>query len=128
MERSTGKTMDCFIEVPSVDDATQTLLRHESLLDTSKPPKIGTRHVMVELASQGDLMKELFPRAKDVIWSSQGVPTVLKNTDVWSHGFRGFFTTEEMSGLVRHAEFPNRVSFQKLALLLKTSKRRGETV
>jgi hypothetical protein len=50
----------------------------------------------------------MFPRAKSIIWEN-GSPVVITNDDPYSTGFKGFFTREEMVGLVRHAECPQRV-------------------
>lgn len=111
MERSTAKTMDCFVELLTHQAAEAAIHRHESLMQSSKPPKMGTRHVVMELSNQGELMREMFPRAKSVRWNAvTGLPCLYENRDPYSEGFRGFFTTEELAGMLRHAEFPQRVS------------------
>ena len=110
MERSTGKTMDCYIEFFSVPDAMAWL----SVI-LSRPQhfnKIGDRLLEVELSSQEDLMKELFPKARCVTWrpaNGKG-PEVLETSEAFDSGFKGFVSQEELGGLVRHAEQPHRVS------------------
>ena len=65
--------------------------------------------ITVEASSQDELMKDMFPRAKCVCWKN-GEPIIVGNDDPYSTGFAGYFTNEEMVGLVRHAEHPQRVS------------------
>ncbi len=55
-------------------------------------------------------MKELFPKAKQVEWDS-GVPIIIETDEPFNSGFKSFVTAEELVMLVKHAEFPQRVSF-----------------
>ncbi|PWY90511.1 hypothetical protein BO94DRAFT_593355 [Aspergillus sclerotioniger CBS 115572] len=110
MERPTAKTMDCFVELQSPADAEETTKRINRIFETGRAPRLGNRHVEVEFSSQDDLLKDLFPRAKCVKWKN-GMPSVLQNTDPYSTGFAGFFTTEEIVGAIRHAEMPHRSPF-----------------
>lgn len=109
MERSTGKTMDCYVEFLTPTDAQETVTRINQVYESGRPPRLGCRPVEVELSSQDALLKELFPRAKCISWVN-GMPHVIPNTDPYSTGFQGFFTSEEIVGLIRHAETPQRVS------------------
>jgi hypothetical protein len=109
MERSTAKTMDCFIEFLSVHDARAMIKKFDRMQEDGRPAKIGLRAVEYELSTQRELQKSLFPRAKCVDWTG-GSPKILPCTDPWSTGFQGFVTREEMHQLVRHAEVPARVS------------------
>jgi len=110
MERSTGKTMDCYIEIVNPEVAAVAYERGFGLVQC-KHPKLGQRHVTVELSSMGALLKDLFPRARSIVWDDEafGAPKPVETTDPYSSGFRGFFTAEEMAGVVRHAEYPQRV-------------------
>lgn len=110
MERSTAKTMDCYVEFNDVDDAKAAVNRINRIYETGRAPRIGNRHVDVELSSQDALLKDLFPRAKCIVWEN-GSPVRVPNTDLYSSGFTGFFTSEEIIGCLRHAEMPQRVSF-----------------
>ena len=109
MERPTSKTMDCFVEFQTVESVRDQIRRHDNLVQSGRHPKIGSRHVHVEESDQNELLAEVFPRAKSIVWQ-QGLPVVVTNDDPYSTGFKGFFTREEMVGLVRHAECPQRVS------------------
>lgn len=113
MERSTAKTMDCYVELETPEDVQDTVTRINRVQELGRPPRLGARHVDVEISSQDVLLKELFPRAKCVVWRG-GSPQVMPNTDPYSTGFQGFFTGEEMVGMVRHAETPQRVSATSL--------------
>lgn len=110
MERSTSKTMDCYVEMKNQGAALECCRRHWDDITggSNKPPRIGHRLINVEVATEDQLMRDLFPRAKCVHWV-KGRPLILENDDPYSTGFRGYFTNEEMVGLVRHAEHPNRV-------------------
>jgi hypothetical protein len=110
MERSTSKTMDCYVEMKSHTSALEHFRRHWDNITggSNRPPRIGHRLITVDMATEDQLMKDLFPRAKCVRWEN-GQPVVLENDDAYSTGFTGYFTNEEMVGLVRHAEHPNRV-------------------
>lgn len=110
MERSTGETMDVFIEVMSPAIAEDALERN---FRSMRFPKLGQRHVTLELASQAQLMQELFPRTRCIVWDEKnaGNPVLVPNTDDYSAGFKSFLTDEELNGMTRHAETPQRVSF-----------------
>jgi hypothetical protein len=111
MERSTSKTMDCYIEMKSESAALEHFCRHWDSLTggNGKQPRIGHRNVTVDRATEDELLKDLFPRAKCVHWEN-GKPIIMENNDPYSTGFRGYFTSEEMVGMIRHAEHPTRVS------------------
>lgn len=109
MERPTSKTMDCFVEFQDLASVRDQIRRHENLVESGRHPKLGSRHVHIEEADQNELLREMFPRAKSLVWQNSS-PEVITNEDPYSTGFKGFFTKEEMVGLVRHAECPQRVS------------------
>ena len=111
MERSTGKTMDAYVEIANTEVAAQAW-EHGFGPARMGHPKLGQRHVTVDLSDQAELMADLFPRARCVVWSREkfGIPTVVQTNDIYTSGFKGFFTAEEMNGVVRHAEYPQRVS------------------
>ncbi len=109
MERPTSKTMDCFVEFQIPESVCDQMRRHDDMIESGRHPKLGSRHIQVENVNQDALLKEMFPRAKSLRWRN-GIPEVLENQDPYSTGFKGFFTNEEMFGLVRHAECPQRVS------------------
>jgi hypothetical protein len=119
MERSTSKTMDCYVEMKTESAAIEHFRRHWDSLTggNGRQPRIGHRVVTVDRATQDELLKDLFPRAKCVRWEN-GKPIIMENDDPYSTGFRGYFTNEEMVGMIRHAEHPTRVSF---LTILKTS-------
>ena len=110
MERPTSKTMDCFIEIKTMEAAKAQANRHQQLIDAGRPPKLGSRYVFMDLVTQDVLLANLFPRAKAIKWE-RAIPQVIQNQDEYSGGFNGFFTKEEMIGLIRHAQYPNRVNF-----------------
>ncbi|KAI1617575.1 hypothetical protein EDD36DRAFT_6348 [Exophiala viscosa] len=112
MERSTGKTMDAYIETASTEVAAQAW-EHGFGPACMRHPKLGQRHVTVELSDQAELMADLFPRARCVLWNREkfGIPTVVQTNDIYTSGFKGFFTAEEMNGVIRHAEYPQRSPF-----------------
>ena len=80
MDRSTGKTMDCFVEFFSTPDARACI--NSILLRSVSQNRIGDRVVEVMLSGQEELMTELFPKAKNVKW--QGAKPVIKEAQSYS--------------------------------------------
>ncbi|KAL4917768.1 hypothetical protein BDW62DRAFT_218053 [Aspergillus aurantiobrunneus] len=110
MERSTAKTMDCYAEFKTHGDARDTVIRINRIYESGRTPRLGNRHVDVELTDQNELLRDLFPRAKCVIWTG-GRPSEKENLDPYCSGFTGFFTSEEIILAIRHAEIPHRSPF-----------------
>ncbi|KAL5341482.1 hypothetical protein BJX70DRAFT_395867 [Aspergillus crustosus] len=110
MERSTAKTMDCYVEFQTPNDAKETVNRINRICENGRAPRLGNRHVEVELTDQDELLKDLFPRAKCIVWRG-GRPFQVTNTDPYCSGFSGFFTSEEIILAIRHAEIPHRSPF-----------------
>ncbi|THW16932.1 hypothetical protein D6D24_04185 [Aureobasidium pullulans] len=110
MERSTGKTMDCYVELNTVAEAQAAVAGFQQRCVNSRHPRIGDRHVDIELSSQEELMKELFPRAKCVNWDGH-TPQVYTTEEAFNSGFQGFVTSEEMVMITKHAETPQRSPF-----------------
>ena len=111
MERSTGKTMDCYIELEEESVVDTCVERFEQLVANCQGPKMGNRCVDVEKISQGELMKDLFPRAVCIHWDEKtGIPIMTKNKDENSQGFQCLVTHEELRSLHKFAETPSRVS------------------
>jgi hypothetical protein len=55
-------------------------------------------------------MKDLFPKAKNVVWNGSRPEILPKNPhDPYNSGFQGFVTREELVMLVKHVEAPQRV-------------------
>lgn len=111
MERVTSKTLDCYVEFVSFDEAVAAVNRFETSRTGGRSGRLGHRHVDVELSSQEHLMKDLFPKAKNVHWNGSK-PTILPPNpgDIFSLGFQGFVSREEVVMLVKHVESPQRVS------------------
>ncbi|KAI9791359.1 MAG: hypothetical protein M1835_000376 [Candelina submexicana] len=115
MERATGKTMDCFVEFLSSGDALAAVNRFVRHKEEGRSGRIGDRHVDVEMSGQDSLMKELFPRAKNVVWHGAD-PAIFHSTEPFNSGFKGFITSEEMVMTVKHAETPHRSPFSHKCL------------
>ncbi|KAL9074167.1 MAG: hypothetical protein Q9157_004481 [Trypethelium eluteriae] len=110
MERSTAKTMDCYVEFETHKDADHAVDRFKRQCANHRHPRIGDRHVDVTISSQAALMKEVFPRAKCVRWEGQD-PHIYESTEPYNSGFKGFTTSEEMVVTIKHAETPQRSPF-----------------
>ncbi|KAJ5365636.1 Nucleotide-binding alpha-beta plait [Penicillium concentricum] len=111
MERSTGKTMDIFVEFSTKKDAQDTFDRITgNAYDAGSAPRIGSRHVDIEMSSPAKLLQALFPQAKCISWET-GKPIQVPNKDSWSTGFNGFLTDEELFCLTRLSEQPHRSVF-----------------
>jgi hypothetical protein len=115
MDRLSGKTLDCFIEVESVREATTIHNHFKKRLDSGRHVKIGDRPVIVQQSSQQEMMSELFPRGKNVSWFGN-IPKIDDSNleefypGVFSTGFEGFLNEEELAHMIKHVEMPSRVS------------------
>ncbi|RDW80216.1 hypothetical protein BP6252_04854 [Coleophoma cylindrospora] len=114
MERVTSKTLECYVEFVDLDEALNAVARFESNRFSGRASKLGQRHVDVELSSQDALMRDLFPKAKNVFWKD-GKPTIIPvdPNDVFNSGFKGFVTKEELVMLEKHVMTPARSPFSK---------------
>lgn len=121
MEKPTGKTMDCFVEFPSHEAARDCVKRYEFSAQPGRGTKIGNRCVSLDLSSQAELMRAVFPRARFVKFDElTGRPTIVSHSEdpSWTAGFRGYFNLEEIYGMTRFAETPSRVSDSSTAVYL----------
>lgn len=110
MERVTSKTLDCFVEFTDFGEAVSAVNRFENNRVGGRG-RLGQRHVEVELSTQGALMKELFPKAKNVQWDGMRPHIVPRDpNDPYNSGFQGFIIKEELIMLLKHVESPQRVS------------------
>jgi hypothetical protein len=111
MERVTSKTLDCYVEFVNFNEAVNAVNRFETNRSGGRGGRLGQRHVDVELSSQDQLMKDLFPKAKNVNWHGAR-PVILERdpNDQYNSGFQGFLSKEELVMLVKHVEAPQRVS------------------
>ncbi|KAF4635895.1 hypothetical protein G7Y89_g2186 [Cudoniella acicularis] len=114
MERVTSKTLDCYVEFVSFNEAVNAVNRFETNRTGGRGGRLGQRHVEVELSSQEALMKDLFPKAKNVVWHG-GRPEIIPRdeNDMYNSGFQGFVSKEELVMLVKHVEAPQRSPFSK---------------
>lgn len=115
MERESGKTQDCFIELATPNEAAWVVRQINKRLDQGRPPKVGDRIVKVTNSSQDELMTELFPRAKHVRWH-QGQPIVDQSKRTYyekvaADGFSGFLHDEEFHAMQKHANLDERAPF-----------------
>jgi RNA recognition motif-containing protein len=111
MERSTGKTMRCFVEFEDHKSAQATVDHLNASCDPHVGPRMANRHVDVSISSQKELMEALFPMAKCLVWANDRfVSRGTRPDEWWSAGFNGFLTDEELFCVLRHAKEPHRVS------------------
>jgi hypothetical protein len=110
MERVTSKTLDCYVEFVNFNEAVAAVNRFEGNRIGGRSGRLGQRHVEVELSSQEALMKELFPKAKNVTWIGARPEIAPRDpNDQYNSGFQGFVSKEELVMLVKHVEAPQRV-------------------
>ena len=115
MDRESGKTMDCFIELATVKEASMVLKTMQSRADSGRPPKVNNRLVTVKVSSQEELMSELFPRARHVAWHGNHPVVDTKPRQYYpgvnAVGFQGFIQDEEMVDMIKIAEMGHRALF-----------------
>lgn len=112
MDRTSGKTLDAYVEFLSPMDAQAFVNKLMFSKETEhRQIKVADRHCTLEVSSQAALMKELFPKAKNVNWNGQ-VPVISEPGPavLFNSGFKCFISREELLTLAKHAESPHRVS------------------
>ncbi|KAL8790657.1 MAG: hypothetical protein Q9213_000505 [Squamulea squamosa] len=112
MDRPTGKTMDCYVEFFSQGDAQAAL---NKCLMRGSQLRLGERVVDVHMSSQDELLKELFPRAKNCTWE-HGRPQITESTEPYNTGFKTFVTNEELLQTVTWADKPHRSNYTQKCL------------
>ncbi|KAL3426528.1 hypothetical protein PVAG01_00037 [Phlyctema vagabunda] len=114
MERITSKTNDCYVEFIDMDEAMNAVARAEAKRINGRTGRLGARFGHMELSNQGALMKELFPKAKNVDWT-EGHPNIIPTAfnDKYNSGFQGFISSEEWVMMQKHVECPQRSPYSK---------------
>ncbi|RPB01847.1 hypothetical protein L873DRAFT_1886583 [Choiromyces venosus 120613-1] len=100
MDRSTGKTMDAFVEFMAPKDAWKCVARRKSRV-------LGNRHLTLDVVDPSELMKEIFPRAKGVNWD--GVVPLVSRDPEYAGRSPEILGREELVLIVNHARTPHRV-------------------
>lgn len=106
MDRASGKTMDAFVEFTCPKDAYRCVTRKRGKI-------LGSRHVLLDVVNQEELMKELFPKARGITWEGV-IPNVLNNESGSSKA--DLVTKEELVLVVGHARTPHRSPFSRKCL------------
>ncbi|KAF8476954.1 hypothetical protein BDZ91DRAFT_787566 [Kalaharituber pfeilii] len=106
MDRASGKTMDAFVEFTCPKDAYRCVTRKRGKI-------LGSRHVLLDVVNQEELMKEIFPRARGVTW--EGVIPKVINTEN-GNTKADIVTKEELVLVVGHARTPHRSPFSRKCL------------
>lgn len=101
--------MDCFVEVVTHQEANFAVGRFYVLRSQGVPGILRNMFLRMHAANHGQLMEELFIRAKNVRWVGNKA-IIEPSADDNDPGFAGFVTREELAMMVKHAEVPYRVS------------------
>jgi len=91
--------MDAFVEFTCPKDAYRCVTRKRGKI-------LGSRHVLLDVVNQEELMKELFPRARGIAWEGV-IPNVLSSEG--GNSKADLVTKEELVLVVGHARTPHRV-------------------
>lgn len=93
--------MDAFVEFTCPKDAYRCVTRKRGKI-------LGSRHVLLDVVKQEELMKELFPKARGVTWEGV-IPNVMNSEN--GNTKADLVTKEELVLVVGHARTPHRVCF-----------------
>jgi hypothetical protein len=93
--------MDAFVEFLNAKDAWKCVARRKSRV-------LGNRHLTLDVVDPSDLMKEIFPRAKGIVWDGV-IPAVLQDQSGLSGMDPVILGREELVLIVAHAKTPHRV-------------------
>lgn len=111
MDRTSGRTLGCYVEFQSERDAREVLRRIRKVSDSGFGPRMGRSTIDITLSSQNALLKAVFPKAWGVEWVN-GWPRAGSSRDQGSSiRFDGFLSNEELTFLVRFANQAERVSY-----------------
>jgi hypothetical protein len=102
-DRMTGKTHDVYLEFANFSSADNAYRRYENLSARNREPKLGNRRVNLNMSTNTELMKAIFPRAKCEWIDGMPVrsPDYLRdNPSEWD----GFITNEELLKVLLFAE------------------------
>ena len=117
LDRFSGKTMEVFVEFENMDEVMTAVNRYYHNKERGRSGRLGDRHVALEVSCQEALMKALFPKVKNVTWNGpRPVINARDPNDIYSSGFQGFLTKEELLLLTKCVEQPQRVSFSKAGI------------
>ncbi|KAK6511965.1 hypothetical protein TWF481_000864 [Arthrobotrys musiformis] len=111
MDRTTGKTMDCFLEFPTVGAAERFIQRR---CNNNRRCILGGRHISLELVRQGELMRWLFPKVRGATWGDNG-GLVLGDWTALSATVE-IISREELVMILGHARTPHRSPFSRKCL------------
>ena len=116
MERATGKTMDAYVEFFTHADAQAAVSRFmRGRMEQDRSFRMMDRHVKVELSSQEALMRDLFPKAKNIRWNGQ-IPIIVPPDGPFNSGFKSFLSGEELHTLTKLVDSSNGVSYARFPL------------
>lgn len=104
-DRMMGKTAKMFVECVDIKEARRVTSNLKARRLANRNTKFGVRHGKVDLASETDLMKALFPKAK-CAWNG-AIP--VRNAAFLKHTpgpFAGFITTEELRKVAMYSQHP----------------------
>lgn len=107
MERQSGKTTEAFVEFVNMDEAVKAVNQYEMNRAQGRAGKLGDRRVSLQVSSQDELMRQLFPKTKNVTWN--GAMPLIHPAEYGKTGFDGFLSREELVALVKHVESPHKV-------------------
>ncbi|KAL6691861.1 hypothetical protein J3F84DRAFT_397369 [Trichoderma pleuroticola] len=113
MDKVTSKTMDAYVEFVSLEDAMRAVERHRANVVAGRFSRLGDRPIEVEVTSQANLMRDLFPVARGVFWNGVTPEILPFNPNQPWDNFKGFISEEEMVMLVKHVEVPHRSPFSR---------------
>ncbi|KAI0130596.1 hypothetical protein BJ170DRAFT_578288 [Xylariales sp. AK1849] len=113
MERVTSKTHDAYVEFETFDDAMNAFSRLYGNSSRCRVPRLGDRPVELEVSSQCQLMRDLFPIARGIVWHGSMPEITPHNVEEPWDNFKTFVTAEEMTMLVKHVEVPQRSPFSR---------------
>lgn len=93
--------MDAYAEFLTAEDAWKCVSRRRSRV-------LGNRHLTLEVVDQSELMKDIFPRAKGIIWEGFAP----KREYLEDNGSKiEILNREELTQIVNHAKTPHRVCY-----------------
>lgn len=101
--------MDAYVEFVTPKDAWRCASRRRSRI-------LGNRHLTLEVVDQSELMKDIFPRAKGIVWEGV-IPKACEDKDFGPRKPE-IIGREELVLIVNHARTPHRVRYKIISCLV----------
>ncbi|KAI1433690.1 hypothetical protein GGR50DRAFT_705123 [Xylaria sp. CBS 124048] len=114
LDRMSGKTMDVYCELDSEEAALELVEKFKNSFENGSIGRLGTRIIDVELSSNTNLMRALFPCTRNGVEWVDDHPFIIHGSDWPWENFKAFVSGEEIVMLLKNVENAQRFCHSKI--------------